>query len=248
MDPTTQLKTYLQTAGIEPSAVIIYTTLLQQGPLPALQLAKQTDISRTQVYRSLEHLQANSLVVPVTLQYGSLFRALPIEAFDAQLATREQQTKQLRQQLNNLTEQMQQEGKATTHHHPGLTGIKQAIWDATSATQECRIISQPGKPFGNDSQFARRVQEQFIEGGQNVYVITNTEHIADQSAGIRYHHVDPAIFNSPIDTVLYDGHMTLLDYRPDTVGATVISHPGLFTLQRQLFETLWGLGTPIDAA
>src|SRR5437764_13806390 len=96
MEHVATIQKYLGKLGVEPESVAVYIELVKQGYSSALQLAKATNISRTQVYRHLEALQQHGLASAEQLSYGTLYRPLPIENIDGLLANREAETAAIR--------------------------------------------------------------------------------------------------------------------------------------------------------
>ncbi len=107
MEHASVITKYLGKLGIEPEAVTVYLELVKHGHSSALQLAKVTNISRTQVYRHLESLQQNGLVSPEQLSYGTLYRPLPLDNIEGLLANREAETAAIRRNLEAMTTALQ---------------------------------------------------------------------------------------------------------------------------------------------
>src|SRR5687768_10101245 len=144
MDQVTIIKKYLGKLGIEPETVAVYLELVRHGHSSALQLAKTTNISRTQVYRHLEALQNHGLASAEQLSYGTLYRPMPIENIEGLLANQEAETAAIRRNLGAMTAALQALAggtgpKATMQHYYGLAGIKQANWNITKADKEYRV-------------------------------------------------------------------------------------------------------------
>src|SRR5690348_5984935 len=90
---------YLTKLGIDAGAIDLYIALIQAGYATALQLAQRTRVSRTQVYRHLEALQACGLVSAEQLSYGTLYRPQPLENIERLIADREAEVAGLRHDL-----------------------------------------------------------------------------------------------------------------------------------------------------
>src|SRR5438874_7580 len=96
------IQNYFEKLGLEPDTTAVYIELTKRGHSSALQLAKTTGISRTQIYRHLETLQQHGLVSAEQLSYGTLYRALPLENIEGLLADREAETTSLRHDLAGM--------------------------------------------------------------------------------------------------------------------------------------------------
>jgi sugar-specific transcriptional regulator TrmB len=256
MSPEIILQSYLKKADIEPAATKVYLELNKQGPSSALQLAKSTNVSRTQIYRYLETLQQNGLVSAEQLSYGTLFRALPLENLEGSIVDRETQAAELRSQLDNMGTLLQHLAgsngpKATVQHYYGAAGLKQANWNLTKADKEYRVFEVAHLTEHLDKTFARRCRERIIEKGIYSYDLTNAESVtADElepfnPAMCELRHIDPEILRVNFEVYIYDNVVTLLDYGKENTVAIEIHHPALHAMMLQLYEAMWKLGTPL---
>jgi sugar-specific transcriptional regulator TrmB len=257
MDITLKLQAYLAQLDIEPAAANTYFSLVRVGPASALQVAKATDISRTQTYRYLEALQAKNLVGSEQLSYGTLFRALPLQNIEAIIAERETTTATLKQDLPAMLQLVQQltgsaGPTATTQHYYGLAGIKQASWNVTKANKEFRVFEVARISQRVDPAFARRQRERYIEQQLTSYSLTNdTEaHTADLEpftpTRTFMRHIPPDVLPIEFEMYIYNDMVTLLDYKKGHEHALEVHHPTLHQMMFQLFEAMWRLGAPLE--
>jgi sugar-specific transcriptional regulator TrmB len=256
MDQLAVIKTYLQKLGIEPDATTVYIELVRRGHSSALQLAKSTGISRTQVYRHLEALQPNGLVSAEQLSYGTLYRALPLENIEGLIANREAETAAIRRNLGGMTHALQALAgsfgpKATVQHYYGPAGIKQANWNLTKADKEYRVFEVAHLSQHLDKAFARRHREQCLQNGLTSYDLTNAtssnakelEPFEPSRTFIR--HIDPEVLTINFEVYIYNDVVTLLDYSADNPMALEIHHPTLKAMMQQLFDAMWAQGVPL---
>jgi sugar-specific transcriptional regulator TrmB len=257
MDTAQQLETYLKKLDIDKNATKVYLQLISVGPSSALQLAKATAISRTQMYRHLEALQAKGLVSSEQLSYGTLFRALPLQNLEATIADREATTTALKQDLSSMSHLLQQFAgssgpTATTQHYYGLAGLKQANWNLTKANGEFRVFEAAHlSDHLDDKAFTRRFRERCIERQLISYDLTNdtTVQAADiepfTPGRVHFHHISPEILIINFEMYIYNNTVTLLDYREGHEHALEIEHPQLHQMMQQLFNAMWKMGQPL---
>lgn len=256
-DPIKVVQEYLQVFGIEPEATVVYLHLSQQGPSSALQTSKATGISRTQIYRRLEELQAVGLASAEQLSYGTLFRALPFENVQALIAQREAENTSAKNELSTMTELLQQMAgsvgpKANVRHYYGLAGLKQVNWNLTNADKEFRVFASAYLSQHLDKAFTRRHREQCMDRGLTSYDLTNDTTVSSKDlepfepSRTFLRHIDPAILTLNFELYLYNDVVALLDYSDSQQMAMEIHHPSLHAMMRQLFEAMWGLATPLE--
>lgn len=255
--PAKVVQNYLQVFDIPAEASRVYIELVQNGPLSVLQISKATNISRPQMYRRLEELQAKGLVSAEHLSYGTLFRALPFENVEALIAQRDMENKAAKDNLGGMVELLQKMAgsagpKATVQHYYGLAGIKQVNWNLTRAKDEYRVFEAAHLSQHLDKTFARRHRERCIELGLTSYDLTNDtearlkdlEPINIARSYIR--HIDREILEIRFEVVLYNDVVAMLDYSQDQQLAMEIYHPTFHTMMRQLFDAMWNIGEPLE--
>ncbi len=257
MDQQKIIQKYLATLGIEPETTTVYIALVQMGYSSALQLAKATNISRTQIYRYLESLQHSGLVSAEQLSYGTLYRPLPLENLEGLIADREAETAALRRNLNGMTQALQQLAggtgpKATVQHFYGIAGLKQANWNLTKANGEYRVFEAAHINQHLDKAFARRHREQCIAKGIHTYDLTNnTVASLKELEPVDLHlsqarHIDPEILTINFEMYIYDDIVTLLDYQAGHEMAIEMHHPSYKAMMQQLFDAMWAIATPLE--
>lgn len=247
---------YLHKLGVEPEAATVYYELVKHGHSSALQLAKATAISRTQVYRHLEILQQHGLASAEQLSYGTLYRALPFENIEGLLADREAETAAIRRNLGAMIQAVQalagtSGSEATIRHYYGTSGIKQVNWNLTKADKEYRVFEAAHLSQHLDKAFARRCRERYMERNLTSYDLTNASQVTSKEIEpfdpdrTFMRSIDPSILTINFEVYIYDNIVTLLDYSTDKPHAVEINHPALFAMMRQIYDAMWALGTPI---
>lgn len=256
MDSVQRLQNYLKKIDIDPMAGAFYVELTQTGPASALQLAKKTGVSRTQVYRYLETLQAKGLVSAEQLSYGTLFRSLPLENIENAIATKEAEATELRTNLAAMVGLLNHLAgssapQATVRHYYGLAGIKQANWNLTKAKNEFCVFETAHISEHLDQTFAKRFRERIIERNLTSYDLTNAATITASSiepfapSRTFYRHIDPKTLLIQFEMYLYNDVVVLLDYKAGAMQAIEIQHSSLHAMMRQLFNAMWQLGEQI---
>ena len=251
------IKKYLGKLGVDEAAVTVYLELVRQGYASALQLAKATDISRTQIYRHLETLQTHGLASAEQLSYGTLYRPMPIKNIEGLLANREAETAAIRRNLGAMTAALQAIAggsgpKATLQHYYGPAGIKQANWNTTRANGEYRCFEVAHISQHLDQAFARRHRERCMERQLTSYDLTNDtvarakdlEPFEPSRTFLR--HIDPAVLTINFELVLYNDVVLLLDYTKNNSMAVEIHHPAMNAMMTQLFDAMWAQATPLE--
>ncbi len=255
MDQSSIIAKYLGKLGVEPEAVTVYLELVRHGYSSALQLAKATEISRTQIYRHLEALQRYGLASAEQLSYGTLYRPLPIDNIEGLLANREAETAAIRRNLGAMTAALQAIAggsgpKATVQHYYGPAGIKQATWNLTKANGEYRCFEAAHLSTHLDQAFARRHRERCIERKLTTYDLTNAHTVRAKEiepyepTRTFLRHIDPQVLTINFEMLIYNDIVTLYDYQEQM--AVEVHHPALHAMMKQLFDAMWTQATPLE--
>jgi sugar-specific transcriptional regulator TrmB len=257
MDTIGVIEKYLGKLGVEPDAVKVYIELVKQGYSSALQLAKATNISRTQVYRHLEALQQHGLTSAEQLSYGTLYRPMPIQNIDGLLANRDAETAAIRRNLSAMTTALEQIAggfgpKATVQHFYGIAGLKQACWNITKADKQYKVFEVAHLSAELDVAFARRHRERCIERELTSYDLTNDTAVKAkdiepfEASRAFLRHIDPEVLTINFEMVIYNDVVTLLDYNTPNSMAIEIHHPTMHAMMEQLFDAMWAQATPLE--
>lgn len=246
----------LRMLGIEPDVASVYIELTKLGSGSALQIARQTNIARTQIYRHLESLKRYGLVSIEKLSYSTLFRALPLENIEGLIANREAETAEVKKEMSSMVELLRQmvggdRPKATVQHYYGLDGLKQVNWNLTKANNEYRIFQTAYLSNFLGETFARRYNERIFERNITIYTLTNNSSV--NTAKIEPHepsrdfwrYINPEVLNINFEACLYDDIVTLLDYSKERQMAIEIHHPALNAMMTQLFNAVWAQAKPL---
>lgn len=257
MEQIKLLQKYLGKLGIDPATTAVYVELCKLGPSSALQLARSTKISRTQVYRHLEELQSKSLVSSEQLSYGTMYRALPLENIDGLIANREAENSAIKRNIGAMAEALHQlvgatGPKATVQHYYGEAGLKQVNWNLTKADKEFRVFEAAHLSQHLNKAFARRCRERIIERGLISYDLTNDTSIHAKElepfelSRTFIRHIDPMVLTLNFEVYIYNDVVALLDYSADNQMAIEIHHPALHAMMKQLFAVMWNQATPLE--
>lgn len=260
MTPGSQVIQYLHEVGISKDACTAYIALFEAGPSSALQLSRQTAISRTHVYRCLDELKKFNLVSAEQLGWGTVFRALPVENLESTFLTREVENVKQKEGLAAVRDMMYQLAgsekvdQATVKHYYGLAGIKQANWNLTKAEKEFFVfeVSHITDHFG--TTWGRKLRERTIERGlishdlTNSKIITKSELEPYDPEKTHYRHIDPAILDIQFEMYIYNTTITLLDYSPGSMQSIELENPAFNSMMRQVYGALWNMATPISLA
>lgn len=251
---------YFAKLGLEPEIAEIYLALQAYGPQSLLQLARNSKVERTRLYRLLDTL-AEYQLVEIEEQYKrKLYKAAPVGNLQIVLTKREQEIRDLQKQL--LTLQMHYQPNVLrsplTHvqFYRGVDGVKQMFWNQTRAKGEslsilyANIQSKSNLAFFErwvercntlELEFRSIVGDHFLATQRDWYSQHNNEKLAHWQG--RY--LPGSVLPITHSTVTYDDIVAYYNWRDGEIFGLEIYNEEIAAAQRHVFETFWDLGRPI---
>ena len=252
-----ELNNYLRKLGMTSEMTMLYLELVEQGKGTPLSIARRTGINRTTVYRLIEEMERQKLVVQ---EIGdNTTRVSPAPAEQLQEMLRKQQTRVAEltkdwSEATNALDQMSAEQKSETKvkFYHGKTGIEQMVWNVLKTKGEVvgytfRDLSHfVGEKFMTDfaSEFKRRnLRMRDIYGDEY-----QTSEPIDNNWGknIESRYLPISVLSIPHQTDIYDGVVSFYSWNEGEVWGTEIYNEKVATMQKQLFELAWEKTEKLD--
>ena len=243
----------LQVLGISPEASQVYIELVILGPSTILQLAQATTLSRQQVYRHIEQLNANGLVATEQLHYGSLLRALPIGNLKTVITDRETEITALKNSLESMQEALaalaNDEPHATTPKNStatyhGIGGLKQFYWQLCNAGVSYCSMETNGIQTHIDDGFLRRCHTRQSQLAPTIRALSNRQNPINPNAQHRY--LDASVLQISHDLLLYGNSAVIIEMQGSHILITELQHTGNAAVQQHFFDVFWNLAEPLD--
>lgn len=237
----------LYQVGLNEKEAAIYLLLLKTPDLTAQQLAEATDIKRTNVYRLLDALVEQELVVPDTSPVKR-FRAAEPQALQKLLRNKQAELKQASQSLSSAMPTLRSQyslslDKPGVVHMAGSVGFEQLLTDMVSSETEVLIVASDDYPT-DEAVFTRF--EELIQQRKDCGVRTRALfHDCDyrdvierkfQARGFDVRFIGTTPFKGEV--VLYEHNTAFTVYDPSLI-TTVVTNQHITGTMRTLFEELW---------
>jgi len=251
---------YFAKLGLEREIADIYLVLQAYGPQSLLQLARNTKLERTRLYRLLDTLTSNHLLEIETHYKRKLYKAAPISNLQILITEREQEIRDLHAGLSELQSRYQtaSDHSPLTHvqFYRGNDGVKQMYWNQTKAQSESLSIlyeNMQGRTNlafferwvercnARDMKFRSIVGDHFLQTQQTWYTKHNNEKLAHWEG--RY--LPDSAFAITHSSVTYDDVVAYYNWKDGEIFGLEIYNQEIADSQRQLFEMLWAQGQSI---
>jgi sugar-specific transcriptional regulator TrmB len=252
-----ELANQLNIYGLSNEQSTVYIALLCNGPKTALELARLTKISRTQIYRILDELKDSQLVDYDSSLSTSIFEAMPPSNLEAKVVAKETEALLMKSSLNETYAMLKSLAgnnphiKSKTLHYQGIEGLKQVNWNMTKAVGEYRVFEVSHLSSFLDKKFAERCRQRTMDQKIKSYDLTNNPNIYKKDLEpvsldlASYRYINPKILDIKFEMYVYNDVVTLVDYSSDEIFALEIYHQTLADMQKQIHRALWSLAQPI---
>ena len=239
--------------GVSNAAARIYVLLVIHGPMGIMDLVRHSGQGRNVVYKIVDKLVAAQLVSVAEKSFGKQYTAVQGTAFDAIVARKESQARQLRVSIDEIAHgllALSGETHSTSKiiHFEGRDGLMQVNWNLTNAKKEFRVYEQSHMDEYMNERFARKVRDQFMAKGIASYELTNRKKIPPLlgmeetdhwKKNVHYRYVEPKVLKIQFEMYIYDNVVTLLDYNGEMPHCIEIHNDRLAHMQRQIFDIVW---------
>lgn len=258
---TQAIRAYFFKLGLSSEIADIYLALYAYGEQTISELARNSGIERTRIYRLMNELQATNLIEVESQYKRNILRAAPISNLQILLSKKEEDLRTLSKGLGDLQTMLTQNSDAADatkiQAYRGVEGVKQMFWNQTrSKTENLSILYENMQSRTKLTFFERWVRimnerktasrsiigDNFVRTQQEWYKKNNNERIANWQG--RY--VPDGVFSITHSVVIYDDITSYYNWKDGEIFGIEIYNQQIADAQRQFFEMLWCQGKPID--
>jgi len=234
----------------------IYLAILGGRGDTALAISREIGLARTKVYRLLDNLLAQKLVVTRVGERGMRFVATPPDQLDFLLFDRQHELDKLRAILPTLQSQLSSlrgsTPKSQVLYYHGVDGLKQVTYNSLRAKGELLTYELETLNSFMDKAEAEKLRARFVENKIHIRTLTNTTHLdpwTNVTEMVKHYweirHLDPAGNPFQFEILIYNDVYCMYRYTGDDIFCVEIHSAELAAMQRQIFHYLWSLAKPL---
>lgn len=261
MTDTMAVKGFFAKLGLEPEIADVYLALYAYGPQTISQLARNSKVERTRLYRLMPILQESALVEIDIHEKRSIIQAAPVSNLQLLLTRKEQELRSLEHELDRMQQLFEHHAleSPTTkvRFYQGLEGTKQMFWNETKAQSEMLCILYQNKQGITNAAFFDRwvrrcnergirsrgiISDNFIKTQQEWYSTRSNERLEHWDS--RY--VPDRIFPITHSMITYDNIVAYYNWKDGKTFGIEVHNSEIATAQRHFFEMLWTSALPVD--
>ncbi len=245
MDPRTLIHDYFAQIGLSPEVSQIYLALMTAGPFTISELSRHAGIERTRIYRLLDELTANQLIISDPTAKKGLYRAAPLSNLHHLLDSKTQTIKQLKDNLT-LIEYSLGDRRINTPTDD-VTSFSQAdglrhIWWSLLDSSTPIMGYQDSAVFGALSQtFLDEWAQQFQHRQLQAKIFVNSiEHTQELSAirGLKYYTIDSSKLDISHSCLVWDDNVATISWHQGQAFGIVHRNRQYALAQRQWLAQL----------
>ena len=246
---TTTMEEVLLQLGLTDKESAVYLLLLQTPLQTAQELAEATDIKRTNVYRILDNLLEQQLIVrdnsPV-----SKFSATEPNQLQKILAEKQLALKQTAKSLSATMPSFRSQyslsrDKPGVYHMAGREGFERLLKDMISSQTEVQLVASNDVPDDKDTlKRFRELQLEMRDAGVATRALFHNAPYKDRikreftERGFDVRFIGDSPFRGEI--VIYEDNVAFVVYDPSLV-VTVVTNQHIATTMRLMFEQVWAI-------
>jgi sugar-specific transcriptional regulator TrmB len=258
---TQAIRAYFFKLGLSSEIADIYLALNAHGPQTISELARNSAVERTRIYRLMDEMTTNHLI-EVEMRYKrSIISAAPISNLQILLTKKEQELQELHGELRGLQQVLADQSlhspatKIQAYH--GVDGLKQMLWNQTRCeTENLSILYENMQAMTNLSFFERWVKvtdakgmkarsiigDNFVRSQQGWY----KKHDNKRMSNWQGRYIPDGVFPITHSTIIHNDVTSYYNWKDGEIFGIEIYNQQIASAQRQFFEMLWGLGMEID--
>ncbi len=231
----------------------LYKTLLERGAQNISELAANSGIERTQVYRLLEEMQSLNLI-EIEKQYKrNILHAAPIDNLFI-LLNKEKEDLQITEQnlhsiKNTLMKQMADNTNTKVNFYRGAEGIRQMQWNLLRAKSEVLSIIAEGVNHITGVEFFKSWVEEWNASDKKLRLLvsenardrhdTHWEDLGLPLVKQEERMLPNSILKVDFSSDIYDDVVSFYDWTGGEIFGIEIHNQHIANAQRDFFERLW---------
>ena len=247
---------FISKLGIGEESAKIYLALIMKSRQTAQTLAKKTGIPKTTIYRRLEELKKFEIVEEQVDEYKKFFTAASTDLLNLLVIKKEQEVKELRAELPEITELLVGQTKnfdpgTKVLFYRGKDGIQQMNWNALKTKGELCGYTYRAWDEVVGVAFIEKFLDDYSRLTFNIKELYSDELIKSRDYHDRPNthwprwegrYLSPEILDINHQMDIYNDVVAIYNWHEGDVFGVEIYNEKVAKMQRQIFDLLWQQG------
>lgn len=253
------IQTYFAKLGFESEIAEIYLALHAFGPQSISELARNSKVERTRIYRLIDKLLESNLIEVESHYKRGVIKAAPIANLHILISKKEQELKSLQDELELIQQVLARNSLSSpatrVQFYNGPEGAKQMFWNETKAKTEILVILYENMQVKTNSVFFERWVTACNEKQIRFRGIVGDEFLSSQKQWYSTHknerlehwqerHASKDTFPVTHSMMIYDNVVAYFNWQDGEIFGIEIYNKDIANSQRHFFEMLWDKAKP----
>ncbi len=249
-DKTDNLVSILMGFGLSQDEVMIYLVLWEKGDLSALNISRETKLSRTKVYRLLDKLIERGLVSQKIGNWGMRFVASDPMQLELIVRRQENKVKLLREQVERLVEKLRTQvkesrGNSKVLFYEGVKGLERVNFNLLRAKGEFLSMEIDNANVYLPQKIAEELRRSLVKKRIRNKLLTNKKelsgftNIKEYLELVEARWIEKEKLRIKGDVFIYNEVVAMCNYVEGEVFCVEIYNPNLASMQKEMFELVW---------
>ncbi len=244
------LRDKLAPFGLTAEEAELYIFLLRSGSMRALEVSRELEIPRTNVYRAGDRLVEKALIRYTDGSRGRELAPLGPRSLEDFLARQQRELdarkRELPSVLGELVNVAANELGSRVIHYDGIEGVRQITRNSVEASGSLKIFELSSLNALFDRDEAEALRRQFVERNIFIQQITNLKRIDAWTDVIELidrlwecRRLDPNALHFEYELLIYDDVYAAYNFNEKDVFGIEIRSAALARTQARLFDFVW---------
>ncbi len=254
-----KLKKFLNLLELSDEQTIIFLSILKNGSSTILQIARDTNFKRTNIYRLCEQLREKGYLIKHCQEHTTKYEAVSIDFLQIKIKEIEDKANLLKNKLEILKPSFQkmramQDNELKVIHYTGAEEVKQLVWNSLKARSivksfAYKTLSEPlGKLFivrWYNECLERKINSQLLANPgtfalkDNVDRFTKEKYFKLPTEFWQTKTIDSKIIRITQETFIYDNVYAIIQWNQRQIFGVEIYNQQVAEQQKAIFNTLW---------
>jgi len=235
----------LEMAGLDPKEALVYEEILQNGKIAVLNIAKNLNIKKGDLYNVLNRLEKQKLIYPLKEYKRLTYSVTNPEVLEGAILAKEKNIKEAKNRLFELFSLYNlNKGKPGIRFAQGIEGIKKIFNETLKSKTEILAYADASGWLTHLPQYTKwYATERIRKNIKERVIITDTaraqEYMRSYDAKVtKYKFISHDKYNFSMEMDIFDNKVVYATLREPFI-ALMIEDKEIADTQRSIFELTW---------
>ncbi|MDD3647010.1 MAG: helix-turn-helix domain-containing protein [Candidatus Dojkabacteria bacterium] len=250
--------TILEKLGLDKKEIKIYLHLVNSGVQSIKQVADETSVNRTTVYRYLESLSNKDLVEWIISERGKKVQATPPNNIRLFLSEKKQKLEELERALPSFISQLDtvrpvEKFATQIRYYKGEDGIRQMIWNTLKTKGPLLSFTPFGRRLIINPKFEDNFEREWTRRGLSDKIITNEtkldyvkkQLVPNYKQTLKIRVINSDKYRITNDIAIYNDIIAISSFDKNDLVGVEIENKEMANSLKSIFDIVWEVAKPL---